>query len=387
MLMNSDYLRKQTTGTRAMWSRVVACARLLAACATGRIALFGFVSLLLVGCGNNEGGVAGGGRPHVAYVTNGVASFWVIGEAGARAAGKEMDVKVDVRMPHDASVATQQRQCEELLSRGVDGIALSPIDATNQTAFIDRLCDRTNVVTQDSDAPKTDRLCYIGMDNYKAGRMAGQLVKSALPNGGRVMIFVGRLSQDNARHRRQGVIDELLNRSMDRTRYDAPSETLVGASYTILDTRTDGFDRAKAKANAQDAITRYPGIDAMVGLFAYNPPMMIQAVREAGRTVAQVEAEAADNKQAIQLIGFDEHEATLQGIKDGAVHGTVVQNPYKYGYESVRILAGLARGQSLSELGVPEDGFVNIPARKITSDNVEAFWADLKKKKAENKAG
>ena len=50
------------------------------------------------------------------------------------------------------------------------------------------------------------------MENYLAGRMCGELVKEAMPDGGSVMLFVGRLEQLNARQRQQGVIDELLDR-------------------------------------------------------------------------------------------------------------------------------------------------------------------------------
>ena len=60
---------------------------------------------------------------------------------------------------------------------------------------------------------------YIGMDNYKAGRMCGELVKEALPDGGNVMLFIGRLEQDNSKYRRQGVIDELLDRDRDAQYY------------------------------------------------------------------------------------------------------------------------------------------------------------------------
>jgi ribose transport system substrate-binding protein len=101
------------------------------------------------------------------------------------------------------------------------------------------------------------------------------------------MIFVGRLGQLNAEQRRQGVIDELLDRDFDAERRD-PNEILKGDKYTILGTRTDDFDQAKAKQNAQDAIAKFPDLGCMVGLFAYNPPQCLQAVQEAGRQV-QVE--------------------------------------------------------------------------------------------------
>jgi ribose transport system substrate-binding protein len=303
------------------------------------------------------------GKAHVAFVTNGIASFWVIAEKGAKDAAAGFDVNVDVKMPAEG-VADQRRMVEELLVRKVDGIAISPIDADNQASFLRDVAKKTRLITQDSDAPKSNRICYVGMDNYEAGRMCGQLVKKALPEGGSVIIFVGRLGQENARLRRQGVIDELLDRSNDSSRYDEPGQVLKGDKYEILDTRTDDFDFAKAKALAQDAIVKYPKLGCMVGLFAYNPPIMLEALKNAGKL------------KTIKVVGFDEDDPTLKGIQDGDVEGTIVQNPYKYGYESVRILNSLCKGD---ESVLPKGGFMNIPARSIVKDNVDAFWTELKK--------
>ncbi|MHC4990254.1 MAG: sugar-binding protein [Planctomycetota bacterium] len=308
---------------------------------------------------------ATGAAPKLAFVTNGVASFWVIAEKGAMDAGAATGANVSVLMPA-GGVVDQKRMLEDLVARGVDGIAVSPIDPDNQTDLIDTVAGRTNLITHDSDAPASKRLCYIGMDNYIAGRMCGELVKEALPDGGTVFIFIGRLEQDNAKRRRQGVIDELLDRSFDPSRYDASGVgTLAGEKYTILGTLTDQFDRAKGKANAEDALARHPDLDCMVGLFAYNPPLCLAALEQAGKL------------GEVKLVAFDEADETLQGIKDGTVYGTVVQDPYNYGFRSVEVLDALARGDRSV---LPEGKVIDIPARQIRADNVEAFWADLKQK-------
>jgi ABC-type sugar transport system substrate-binding protein len=223
------------------------------------------------------------GRKSVAYVTNGIDPFWTIAAAGAKVAGKEFDVNVLLRFP-PKGVADQKSMIEALMVQDeVTGIAVSPIDPDNQEAQLNQIGETKHYITHDSDADKTNRLAYVGMDNYQAGRMAGKLVKETMPEGGSVMIFVGRLGQLNAEQRRQGVIDELLDRDNDSERRDPPNEVLEGDKYTILGTRTDNFDSAKAKQNAQDAISKYPDLGCMVGLFAYNPPLCLQAVREAGR--------------------------------------------------------------------------------------------------------
>ena len=318
---------------------------------------------LCASCGNNNSG-SGEAKPRVAFVTNGVASFWVIAEKGAQDGGKEFNADVTVHMPA-AGISDQKRMLEDLLVRGVDGIAVSPIDPANQTELLNTVAERTTLITHDSDAPNADRLLYIGMDNYDAGRLCGKLAKQALPEGGDVFIFIGRLEQDNARRRRQGVIDELLDRSHDPLRYDPPGSELVGERYTVLGTLTDQFDRAKGKANAEDVLSRHPEVDGMVGLFAYNPPLILEALRGAGKL------------RDVQVIAFDEADETLQGIIDGTVAGTIVQNPYEYGRQSVRVLAAIQRG----DRSALDDGvFFDIPARTITKDNVEAYWADLKAK-------
>ena len=263
-------------------------------------------------------------------------------------------------------VVDQKRMMETLLAKGIDGIAVSPIDAENQTPFLNEIAQNTILITQDADAPMSDRLVYIGANNYKAGRALGKLVKDAIPEGGEVMLFVGRLEQLNARQRRQGVIDELLDRPAQEladVKYDpvdATNLTTEGSKYVILDTRTDNFDKAKAKSNAEDAMTKYKDLKCMVGLFAYNSPSCIDAIKE------------ADKLGSIKLCGFDEQDALLQAITDGHAYGTISQLPWEYGYESIMMLKDIYEGK------MPENQYVEKTFASVTKENVAEFWAKKK---------
>ena len=301
-----------------------------------------------------------------AYVTNGVDPFWDLCAAGVRIAEKEFGVKCEVHMP-TKGVVDQKRILEAMVANGVKGIAVSPVDPDNQTGHLNEIAQVTKLITHDADAPESDRMVYIGTDNYKAGRALGQLVKEAIPDGGEVMIFVGRLEQLNARQRRQGVIDELLNRghqTLGQVKFDEVAKEFKGDKYTILDTRTDNFDKAKAKANAEDAITKYKNLACMVGLFAYNPPACIDAIREAGKL------------DQIKVCGFDEQESFLQAIKDGHAHGTISQQPWNYGYNSVKLLKSIMDGDTLA---IPENRFIDVGYKVITKANIDEFWAEKKK--------
>ena len=93
------------------------------------------------------------------------------------------------------------------------------------------------------------------------------------------MLFIGRLEQDNSKFRRQGVIDVLLGRDRDMDYYrtqtnswDPVDGEISGDKYTILGTITDQGKPEVAQAKAEDSLNTYPDINAIVGLFEYNPP-------------------------------------------------------------------------------------------------------------------
>jgi len=309
-------------------------------------------------------------RVMVAFVTNQIADFWRIAEVGANDAGKEFNVDVRVVMPPEATAVVQKQKVEDLLTTGVEGVAISPLDADNQVDWLNSIAEKVPMITHDSDAPGSERLMYIGMDNYVGGRMCGELVKEAVPDGGEVIIAIGRLEQDNSKYRRQGVIDELLGRDRDAQYYqdqpgawDAADGTLKGDKYTVIATLTDQGKPEVALAKAEDALNTWSDVKAMVGLFGYNPPALYQALKK------------SDNLGKIAMIGFDENDVTLQAIKDSHCIGTVVQNPYQYGYQSVKVLRSLLDGD---ESVIPESRYVDIPPRKITLDNVDEFWEDLR---------
>jgi len=302
-------------------------------------------------------------RPHVAFVSNGVADFWTIAKAGAIAAGKELGCDVTVEFP-GGGLGDQKRMLEDLVIKGIDGISVSPIDPGNQVEVMNLVAEKSILITNDSDAPKAPRLCYIGMDNYEAGLMCGKLAREGC-KGGKVAIFIGRLEQDNAKRRRQGFIDGLLGRTPDPTRYDEPSKVFTEAGYTIVGTWTDSFDRAKAKANIEDVMIKHPDLALMTGLFEYNSTLAVEVLRQTGK------------QGKVQLAAFDEGADVIVGIKEGFVLGTVVQDPYGYGYESVRVLNAFCKGDMSM---VPANGIINIPAKVIKKDNADAFWKDLKAK-------
>ena len=170
------------------------------------VALFALLLALQPGCNQNSGKIK------VAFVTNNPKEFWLFAEAGANKGAEEAGVEVLFRRPPNATAAEQKEIVDALLAQGVKAIAISVIDPVNQHDFLNEIADRVPLITQDNDAPKTKRKCYIGTDNYEAGRAVGKLVQEAMPDGGSIAIFVGQPDPINAQQRRQGVLDELAGK-------------------------------------------------------------------------------------------------------------------------------------------------------------------------------
>jgi ribose transport system substrate-binding protein len=299
------------------------------------------VACATVGCGRQETG----GEPTIiklAFVTNNAADFWTIARRGVEKADEELaDVEAEFRITADGTAAEQQRVVDDLLTKGVQGIALSPVDPENQTALIDTAAKQAVVFTQDSDAPQSARAVYIGTDNVAAGRQAGQLIREALPEGGPIMLFVGKLDARNAQDRVQGIKEEL-----------------AGSNIRVIDVRTDDADDVRAKANAADTLVRYPDVKALVGLWSYNGPAILNAVREAGKV------------GRVRIVAFDEADETLAGIKEGAIHGTVVQQPYEFGYQAITRMAQAVRGDRSF---IPESKQIIVPTLVVKRADVDAF--------------
>jgi ribose transport system substrate-binding protein len=295
------------------------------------------------GCRSGVGENAGDAKVlRLAFVTNNSADFWTIARRGVEKADAELaDVEAEFRITADGTAGEQQRIVDDLLTRGVDGIAISPVDPRNQTALIDAAASRTLVFTQDSDAPQTARTCYIGTDNLAAGRQAGQLIRDAIPGGGSVMLFVGKLDAQNAQERIQGI-----------------REALAGSNIRIIDVRTDDADDVRAKANAADTLVRHPDIAGLVGLWSYNGPAILNAVREAGKL------------GRVRIVAFDEADETLAGVKAGDIEATVVQQPFEFGYQAIVRMAQAARGDRSF---IPESKQIIVPTLVVNRSNVDEF--------------
>ena len=137
---------------------------------------------------------------------------------------------------------------------------------------------------------------------------------------------------------------------------------MEGTKIEILDLRTDEANIGKARRNAEDTLTKYPDLAGMVGLWAYNAPACLKAVRDKG-VVGKV-----------KIVAFDEEVETLKAIDAGEIHGTVVQQPYEFGYQSIKALRSIiVEGKSPQDLEIPDTKQKFIATKMIRKGGGEAY--------------
>jgi ribose transport system substrate-binding protein len=287
----------------------------------------------------------------IGVVTNCTDPFWDLCEAGAKKAAQDFDVEVLFRQPEAMDVAKQMPIVEAFLQQGVKGIAISVINPKGQKKDLTRIASEVPLITMDNDADAdTGRLCYVGVDNKEAGKAVGRLVKKAMPNGGTIAMFIGSDVSANGIARTQGVLDELATPEANgapatRTFNGKEVGGKMYGKYFLVDgePKTDGGPEKNPEQYPNVMLGRLENVPdvCMIGLYAYNPPAILSA------------AKAKEMVGKIKIVGFDENPVTLRAVAAGEIEGTVVQDPYNYGYKSVEILVAEARGDKSKRLAGP----------------------------------
>jgi ribose transport system substrate-binding protein len=138
---------------------------------------------------------------------------------------------------------------------------------------------------------------------------------------------------------------------------------LAGSKVELVDVRGDDIDMTRAKRNVEDALAANPDIDCMVGFYSYNPPRIYEVLKESGKL------------GEVTVVAFDEDPITLGGVREGTIAGTVVQDPYEWGYQGMKLMAKYLEGDTSV---VPADELIIVPTKMIDKGNVDAFEAELK---------
>jgi inositol transport system substrate-binding protein len=230
---------------------------------------------------------------------------------------------------------------EAAITKGVDGIVISPNDADALAPGLQEAVDaKVPVVTIDRRVNKVPGILgHVGADNVKGGEAQGELVEKLFPNGCTVMNLQGQSGSSPAIDRNKG-LHNVLDKAKDK--------------YKIVFEDTAGFDRAKGLSMTESALASMP-----------KPPDVIVCAND-DMALGALEALKARNLLGkIKLIGFDALPEALGQIKAGNMTATIEQMP-----------GGQVRGALETLVSFIRDGKKPAEAVKlltpiaITSDNL-----------------
>ncbi len=283
-----------------------------------------------------------GGLKRIIVLTNGNAPFWDAGAAGAQDAAKALNCEADgfqvIVERGKFDVAEQLNKLRQYAgATDIAGVALSVVDSEN--AAIPREMARLQkagikVVTIDSDVnremARDSRFAYLGTDNIVAGRELGIATKTLLPDGGKYVTFVGVKTAANAKERVGGFAEG------------------AGDKFTSAENLGDGGKADVARVNVREALNRNADTAALVGIWSYNTPAIIDTVKQ------------LNSREKLKIVGFDADPPAIVGMGEGMLDVMVVQNPYQMGYQGVRLLKALVQNdeKTVKEM-LPDHGSPN----------------------------
>jgi ribose transport system substrate-binding protein len=245
--------------------------------------------------------------------------YWKLVEKGARAAAKEFDVLLEYAGPKQANIEEHLKTIEMSTAAKVDGIITQGLSDEQFTPLINRVVERIPVITIDTDAANSNRMAYIGTDNYYSGYLAGKELIADTNGIANVAIITGSFYANHQQQRVQGFRDAVK----------------LEKGIKIVAVEESDISRVRAAEKAYQIVKEHPEVNAFYGTSALD-----------GIGIAQVADKFLKSNQ-VYIIGFDALPETLEYIRQGIISATVVQEPFEMGYGAVKMMIDLIEGKSV----------------------------------------
>lgn len=268
---------------------------------------------------------------------------------GAEAAAKELsakynlDITIDWRTPPVEDGQVQAQRLTQAVNEGADAVLLSCSDAAKITGAInDAVARGVPVMTFDSDAPKSKRFTFYGVDDTKAGEEVMVELAKIINGKGNVAILGGNQNAPNLRKRVEGVIKEAAK---------YPDVKIVGTFYHI-ETPQD------AAAEVVRVMNAYPRINAwaMIGGWPLFTKTLLTDLDPA----------------KVKVVAIDALPAELPYITKGIAPVLLAQPCYNWGHVSVeKIVEKVALGKDVPVINEME-------LVRVSSENLGAWARQLK---------
>jgi ribose transport system substrate-binding protein len=245
--------------------------------------------------------------------------YWRLVEKGAQEAAKEFGVLLEYAGPKQANIDEHLKTIEMSMASKVDGIITQGLSDEQFTPLINKVVERVPVITIDTDASNSNRMAYIGTDNYYSGYLAGKALIEDTKGQANVAIITGSFYANHQQLRVQGFRDAVMSEQ----------------GIKIITMEESEISRVRAAEKAYQILKDYPEVNAFYGTSALD-----------GIGIAQV-VEKYKKTDQVYIIGFDNLPETLDYLSKGTIEATIVQEPYEMGYRAVQMMIDLIEGKTV----------------------------------------
>ena len=282
------------------------------------------------GCGGPDPADRGGEsarKSRLAVIPMGTThEFWKAVQAGALTAGRDAGVEVVWKGPLKEDDRSEQIEIVETLTgAGIDALVLSPIDDRALLRPVrEAAAAGIPTVVFNSALTGDAHRAFVATDNFKGGVLAAERVGELLGGRGRIMMLRLKVGVEGTMKREEGFLSTV------RTRFPG-LEVVSENQYAGSSTET-------AYQAVENLIARFGAVDA---IFTPNESTTFGCLRA---------LEDLGLAGKVKLVGFDSSDKLLEALRNGRLHGLVLQDPFRMGYEAVRTAVAVLRGEAFSAL-------------------------------------
>lgn len=236
-----------------------------------------------------------------------------------------------------ADEAGEVQIVEDLINKGVAGIAISPSNAPAMGKMLKAKQPKMPIITIDADLAAADRALrrtYLGTNNYDMGVLMAKHLKGLNAKGGKVCMQLGNVAADNINARAAGFRDTISGKKgIARLAGEGGWTEIKGCPLFT----NDQIDLANQQM--QDTFTANPDLDAfiLVGGWAQFGPQAYAQVTD------QVMAKLKSKK--LIIVAGDTLPPQLDALKAGRSHVQIGQRPFEMGYRAPTVLIDLIGGK------------------------------------------
>lgn len=272
-------------------------------------------------------------------------AFYADVERGCQDEAAKLGVKCLFTGPPQADETEQVRVIRDLIIKGVDGLAIAPNNGISIAPVITAAKVKgIPVITFDSDAPRSERVLFVGTNNIQGGVEAGKAFMAAMPKGGKYGIVTGGLAAANLNDRINGFRSVLTDKFTEVSGSPSPCDD----------------DSSRGIRNIQELLARNPDLNGL--FFSGGWPMYVY---EAFSQALESRHDDIATSKFI-IVSYDTVPSQLRLLKDGYATALIGQRPYAMGKRSIEILKKLSEGAF-----VPRT--VDTGVDLVTSKNVDQF--------------